>query len=85
MNVFATFANHIQVALITNLVAPAIIQNKLVPSHPNQVVDEPLCGINEGTVELDAPDATDGVVDNAEFITSQAIQELQVTDCGASA
>ena len=75
----------IPVELIFNTSVPAIVQDRFVPSHPNQVVDEPLCGIKDGTVELDAPDATDGLVDKTEFITSQAVPELQVTVDGGSA
>ena len=85
VNVLATFAKPNQVALIANLAKPHIIQNRLVQSPPNQVVDAPLCGINEGTVALDAPDATDGLVDSTEFITSQTIPLHQVTESGASA
>jgi hypothetical protein len=75
----------IPVELIFNTSVPAIIQDRFVQSPPNQVVDEPLCGINDGAVADDAPEAMEGLVDRTEFITSQAIQELQVTDCGASA
>jgi hypothetical protein len=46
----------IPVELIFNTSVPAIVQDRFVQSQPNQVVDEPLCGINDGAVADDAPD-----------------------------
>lgn len=85
MKVFATFANPIPVALIANLAKPHTIPNKLVPSPPNPVVLAPRCGINDGTVALDAPEATEGLVDRTEFITRPTIPLHQVTEAGANA
>lgn len=64
---------------------PAIVAQRFVPSPPNPVVFAHRCGMNAGTVEEEAPEATDGDVVSTEFITSPTIQLHQVTLAGACA
>lgn len=71
--------------LIVALAVPAIVAYRLVPSPPNPVVEAPLCGINEGAVEEEAPEPIEGVVVKTEFITSPVAPELHVAEAGAIA
>ena len=81
MNVFAV--THAE--LILAFEVPAMVAYRFVPSPPNPVVEAPLCGINEGAVEEEAPEPIEGVVVNTEFITSHVTHELHVTEAGVIA
>ncbi len=72
------------VAEIVALATHQIIQYRLDQSPPNQVVDDHRCGINDGTVELDAPEEIDGVVLSTLFICIPVVQLLQDTVAGAN-